>query len=584
MLVLLGEAHLALGYYPEAEGNFKSALTIRERTSGPGSRRHRLDDVPAGGDVQAGRSQSRGRALAQTRAGNLAARAGDHRISVAWTLNGLGTIAYDAGRYAEAEALYEHAIGISEENNNKATYLNNLATAYLKQDRDQEAEERLKIALAIQEKSLGRAHPAIAQTLNNLAVVHRKLGRPMEAEAHSKRALDMVQKAYGDAHPVVASTQIALANTYSQLMNRFADAEQLYLRALAIRENVLGHDHLEVAAVLRDLAGLKLATGDIPAALDFSRRAVNIVSQKLGKGILSSSEANASLVRRYFDQRLEILDRASSAHLVGPEATAESFALTQWANHSTAAVAVIQMAARFGAGTDALAAVVREQQDASSERRSLDKSLFAELASSAGRPDQKRIDVLRRKISDLDVRLEKLNTRLGAEFPRYQELVRPKGVTFEKAQELLGTEEALLVYHIANEAIYAFAVTREGFASNKIPLGAKALAQRISEFRRGLEVRVVDAAERSLPMRPGAKEEAFFDVGKAHELYTLLVAPFDKLLASKNHLLIAPSGALTALPFHLLVAEAPPFTVPAIKTAKDFAATARWAGSSNATR
>ena len=62
---------------------------------------------------------------------------GDHRISVAWTLNGLGTIAYDAGRYAEAEALYEHAISISEENNNKATYLNNFATAYLKQDRDQ---------------------------------------------------------------------------------------------------------------------------------------------------------------------------------------------------------------------------------------------------------------------------------------------------------------------------------------------------------------------------------------------------------------------------------------------------------------
>src|SRR6185503_7265125 len=31
VLVLLGEAHLALGYYPEAEDNFKSALTTRER-------------------------------------------------------------------------------------------------------------------------------------------------------------------------------------------------------------------------------------------------------------------------------------------------------------------------------------------------------------------------------------------------------------------------------------------------------------------------------------------------------------------------------------------------------------------------
>lgn len=70
-----------------------------------------------------------------------------------------------------------------------------------------------------------------------------------EAETHSKRALGMVRKAYGDAHPIVASTRIALANTYSQLTKRFADAEQLYLSALAVRENVLGNDHLEVEVI-----------------------------------------------------------------------------------------------------------------------------------------------------------------------------------------------------------------------------------------------------------------------------------------------------------------------------------------------
>src|SRR2546423_2195764 len=166
--------------------------------------------------------------------------------------------------------------------------------------------------------------------------------------------------------------------------------------------------------------------GDIPAALDFWRRAVNIVSEKLDKGTISSSESSASLIRRYFDQRVEILDRAGGKGLVGPEALAESFALTQWANQSVAAMAVVKMAARFGAGTDALAGVVRAQQDASSERRSLDKSLFAELVSSEGRPDQKRIEVLRRKISELDAHLQKLNTRLGVQFPRYRELVRPK--------------------------------------------------------------------------------------------------------------------------------------------------------------
>jgi CHAT domain-containing protein len=226
------------------------------------------------------------------------------------------------------------------------------------------------------------------------------------------------------------------------------------------------------------------------------------------------------------------------------------------------------MAARFGAGTDALATVVRQQQDMSSQRRSLDKSLLAELVGSAGRPDQKRVDALRRKISDLDARLEKLNTRLGSEFPRYQELVRPKGISFDKAQELLDADEALLVYHVADEATYAFAMTNEAFASHRVPVGGRVLAKRISAFRRGLEVRVVDAVERSLPKR---EDDTFFDVSKAHEIYRLLVAPFEKLFASKNHLLIAPSGALTALPFHILVTQSSAFSVPSIRDAKDFA-------------
>jgi CHAT domain-containing protein len=230
------------------------------------------------------------------------------------------------------------------------------------------------------------------------------------------------------------------------------------------------------------------------------------------------------------------------------------------------------MAARFGAGTDALADVVREQQDASSQRRSLDKSLFAELVSSAGRPDQQRIDILRRKMHELDARLEKLNTTLSAKFPRYGELVRPKVLVLARAQELLSADEALLVYHVGDEESYAFALTHEGYKSKKMPLGGKALAQRISEFRRGLDVRVVDAVERSLVTKPGATQQFFFDIGKAHELYTMLLAPFDKLLTNKNHLLVVPSGALTALPFNLLVAEDPHFTVPLIKTAKDFAA------------
>jgi CHAT domain-containing protein/Tfp pilus assembly protein PilF len=568
-LVILGEAHLALGYYQEAEGNFRDALSLLERAPGQVA----ADIAWATGLLgEAHRRTGRnGQAepLFQRALELWRTTPGDHHISLAWALNGLGAIAYDLGRYNEAAQLYERAIALSRENANKATYLNNLATAYLKQDRDNEAKELLDDALDMQEKSIGRDHPSIAQTLNNLAVAHRKLGRPAQAESYSRRALKIVEKVYGDAHPIVASTQITLANTYSQL-KRFADAEALYRQALGTRENVLGPEHLDVASALRDLAGLKLATGDLSAALELSRRAVGIASERLRKDFVGNWQADAALLRRFFDQRLEVLDRAGGA-LPGAVAAAESFAVTQWANQSAAAVAVVQMAARFGAGTDTLASVVRQQQDAASERRAVDKSLFAELVSSAGRPDPKRVASLRAKMSELDTRLEKLNAILGVEFPRYRELVQPNVLSLMKVQKLLAANEALLVYHAAEDETYAYALTHDGYQSSKIALASKALDQKVSQFRRGLDVRLVDAVERSL-IEPAGERPRFFDLGKAFELYNALIAPFEKLLADKDHLRIVASGALTALPFHLLVAERPAVAVPPIASAKDFAA------------
>src|SRR5262249_2990745 len=248
------------------------------------------------------------------------------------------------------------------------------------------------------------------------------------------------QKVYGEGHPLVAATQVALANTYTQLTKQFADAEPLYLKALSVRQKVFGDRHPDVAITLRDLSTLRLAMGDTRGALEFSRRAVEITTEAMAKAN-RDAPAELSLLRRNFDQRLEVLDRATDDRTVGPEAAAERFDIVQRASHSAAAAAVTQMAARFGAVSGTLANGVRDQQDASAQRRALDKSLFAELVSSGGRPDQKRLETLRRKISDAEGRIGALNARLAAEFPRYNELVRPKVVTPPDIQKLLAPDE-----------------------------------------------------------------------------------------------------------------------------------------------
>jgi CHAT domain-containing protein len=99
------------------------------------------------------------------------------------------------------------------------------------------------------------------------------------------------------------------------------------------------------------------------------------------------------------------------------------------------------------------------------------------------------------------------------------------------------------------------------------------MSQKVAELRHGLDVDVVDRElarvrrGQAAPAKP-----ALFDLGRAHELYTLLLGPFEGLLGRKHHLLIVPSGALTALPFHLLVAQKPAAAVPPIREAKDYSA------------
>ena len=70
-------------------------------------------------------------------------------------------------------------------------------------------------------------------------------GRYAEAEPLYKRALAIGEKALGPDHPDVAQSLNNLASCTTH-QGRYAEAEPLYKRALAIREKALGPDHPDV--------------------------------------------------------------------------------------------------------------------------------------------------------------------------------------------------------------------------------------------------------------------------------------------------------------------------------------------------
>jgi CHAT domain-containing protein len=111
----------------------------------------------------------------------------------------------------------------------------------------------------------------------------------------------------------------------------------------------------------------------------------------------------------------------------------------------------------------------------------------------------------------------------------------------------------MVLFALAEKESYVLAVTRDNFAWKPIAIGADALSDKITAFRRGLDIaKASDASGKT----------GLFDLGLANDLYATLLAPVEPLIRDKRSLLVVPSGALTALPFHLLVTEKPAMAIP----------------------
>src|SRR5262249_12811668 len=110
----------------------------------------------------------------------------------------------------------------------------------------------------------------VAGSLNNLASLYYNKGRYADAEPLCSRALAIREKALGPDHPDVASSLNGLGAVY-QAQGRYGDPGSLYRRALAIREKGLGPGHADVATSLNNLAELYTAQRRYADALPLVR-------------------------------------------------------------------------------------------------------------------------------------------------------------------------------------------------------------------------------------------------------------------------------------------------------------------------
>ena len=241
----LGGALKALGRRDEAIAAFERALALLERAA------------PSDGDGS-----------------SLTAHGVKNDLVV--VVSNLGSVHADAGRTAQAEALYERALRIAgasgdveathadEDDDDEddvsstavtsavAETLNNLADLRHGQGRLPEARRLHERALAIRERILGTDHVDIAASLNNVAVLLMDERKHAEALPLLERAAKLSRAAAGKAHPRHAT---ALANLAGCLLSlgRHADARKHYKRSVAIHTTALGAQHESTAAAKKGL-------------------------------------------------------------------------------------------------------------------------------------------------------------------------------------------------------------------------------------------------------------------------------------------------------------------------------------------
>jgi tetratricopeptide (TPR) repeat protein len=175
----------------------------------------------------------------------------------------------------------------------------NLATAFMQQNKDRDAERILKDVISQREKIQGQTHLSTLSVLSNLGVVYQKQGKSEDAERISRLVLASTDKFLSPAHQVTLACVTNLGETFLG-QKRFKEAEHMFRRALAGYEDTLGPHHEKTLDIARRLGDLYSDKGDFHDAEQMYKRVLTWKEQALGLEHQSTIEILDNLACLYF--------------------------------------------------------------------------------------------------------------------------------------------------------------------------------------------------------------------------------------------------------------------------------------------
>ena len=619
-LIHLGKLSRQMARYEEAEKLFKTALEREKSRPNPDKQR-----LGAANNNLAGlyRETGRYRQSAARYDAALALHLADKKArkqDLARIYDNIGVLNIDIHRYDLAETYHKKALAIFEEvlgpqHRSVSFALNNLATVYDYQGRNDEALRLRERSLAIYQKDARPADPMIGVLHDNLAGSYRKAGRLPEAEQQYEKAMKALLLARGPDHPEVALAMSNLAALYGT-RGDFAGAERLYKRAIAINERAYGGDHPQLANIWALLGDNDLDRKNYDAAEKHYNKALKISVRTNGREHIKTGGVVARLARLHLWQQdysralsyfrraariqdLQLVKTRNDRRREGPGDSGDrgvftGLAIAAWhvasnrsllektgekrealreeglqaaqkALRTSAGAALVQMSARFAAGSGPLAQIVRQRQDLTARFEQLDKKLLALVGARSKNRNELAIRNLRVAIAALEGEIADIDSQLRLEFPQYASLANPRPMSSVQIRKHLKEDEALLFFMTSNQAVYVWVLTRQDIGWHRVSLKRSLLRRQVAYLRQALDPAAApvllpgstDPAQSGQAGAATEKVKTTFDLDASYLLYKNLLQPFEKIVSGKKHLLVVATDALTALPFQVLV-TAPP--------------------------
>ncbi len=179
-----------------------------------------------------------------------------------------------------------------------------------------------KLALEFQTANIeiwkgSREDNILSRIYNEHCSLNLALGDFAKAKDYCERALEIRKEQLGSNHVDVAASYNNLGNVYRKT-GEFAKAKDYYERALEVRNEQLGSNHVDVATSYNSLGNVYNDTGKFVKAKDYYERALEVRKEQLGSnhvdvatsynnlGIVYSKTGEFAKAKDYYERALEI--------------------------------------------------------------------------------------------------------------------------------------------------------------------------------------------------------------------------------------------------------------------------------------